>query len=123
MFPKRIRQTTPAELLVTWHDGHESTFRLQELRQQCPCAACKGESILWKSYGPAPLPVTTHGIFKIKEVQQVGQYAIHIAWGDGHNTGIYTYEYLRSICSCEECKSKRNQVDDHIARISDSSDN
>ncbi|HEY1266366.1 MAG TPA: gamma-butyrobetaine hydroxylase-like domain-containing protein [Candidatus Binatia bacterium] len=34
----------------------------------------------------------------------VGNYAIMFRWGDGHETGIYTFQYLRSLCPCEECK-------------------
>ncbi len=33
----------------------------------------------------------------------VGRYAYKIVWNDGHETGIYTLEYLRSLCQCPEC--------------------
>jgi DUF971 family protein len=42
---------------------------------------------------------------KILNVEQVGHYAIKIDWSDGHNTGIYSFEHLRKICSCAECKA------------------
>lgn len=34
---------------------------------------------------------------------QVGNYAIQITFSDGHFTGIFSYDYLRTICPCEEC--------------------
>jgi len=103
MSPTQIRQTSPTELLIRWDDGHESLFTLQYLREHCPCAMCKGETIMWKTYKPVTLPLVTPGMYELKGIQQVGYYAIQITWGDGHNTGIYTYEYLREICPCEEC--------------------
>ncbi len=40
-------------------------------------------------------------------VSLVGSYAIKIGWSDGHDTGIYTYEYLHSICPCDACERAR----------------
>ena len=36
-------------------------------------------------------------MYKIKDIQQVGNYAIQIHWSDGHNTGIYNWEYLKLL--------------------------
>jgi len=33
----------------------------------------------------------------------VGQYAIRLAWSDGHASGVYSYDYLRRICPCSKC--------------------
>jgi DUF971 family protein len=41
------------------------------------------------------------------EVKPVGKYAISFAWNDGHQHGIYSWEYLRDNCPCEECKARR----------------
>jgi hypothetical protein len=30
-------------------------------------------------------------------------------WGDGHHTGIYTYERLRATCQCDECRAVRGE--------------
>ena len=38
-------------------------------------------------------------------IEHVGQYAFKFSWNDKHDTGIYTYEFLRELCSCEECRS------------------
>jgi len=37
----------------------------------------------------------------------VGQYAIQLSFSDGHSTGIYSYEHLRTICPCAECTAQR----------------
>ena len=34
---------------------------------------------------------------------QVGNYAVQINFNDGHNTGIFSYEHLRTICPCSAC--------------------
>jgi len=34
---------------------------------------------------------------------QVGNYAIQISFNDGHSTGIFSYDYLRTQCPCKEC--------------------
>ena len=36
--------------------------------------------------------------------QRVGRYAYKIVWSDGHDTGIYTLEHLRSLCQCPQCQ-------------------
>ena len=43
---------------------------------------------------------------KMLNVEALGHYSIRIDWSDGHNTGIYSYDHLRKICSCAECKAK-----------------
>ncbi len=43
---------------------------------------------------------------KMMNIEQVGEYAIRIDWNDGHSTGIYSYDHLRNICPCAECRGK-----------------
>jgi DUF971 family protein len=44
----------------------------------------------------------------VKSIQQVGVYAIQIAWGDGHNTGIYTWDYLKQLSDDEANGTKHS---------------
>ncbi len=37
------------------------------------------------------------------EVTQVGKYALKFKWSDGHESGIYSWEYLRRMCRCAVC--------------------
>jgi DUF971 family protein len=41
------------------------------------------------------------------EITPVGRYAAQIRWDDGHATGIYSFEFLRSNCQCEACVPKQ----------------
>jgi DUF971 family protein len=44
---------------------------------------------------------------KMLNVEPVGNYALRIYWNDGHSSGIYSWEHLRNLCPCEECKAAR----------------
>lgn len=44
---------------------------------------------------------------KLAEISAVGNYAIQFRWEDGHSTGIYTFDYLRSLCPCPECAASK----------------
>jgi DUF971 family protein len=34
---------------------------------------------------------------ELRKLEQVGNYALSLGWGDGHDTGIYTYRFLREL--------------------------
>ena len=89
--PQRIERVGNTGLKVCWPDGHESHYDWKRLRAACPCAICRD---LTEKPQPA-LPL---------EIKPVGRYAMTIRWDDGHATGIFSYDYLRSLCACEECK-------------------
>lgn len=89
-------QVIGAELAIRWPDGKESYLPLEQLRRRCPCAACAGEPGLTKSVAAAGIELKSDS-FRLKGMQTVGGYAIQPTWEDGHGTGIYSWEYLRSI--------------------------
>ena len=35
---------------------------------------------------------------EIKDLTIVGRYALNFRWSDGHETGIYSFRYLRELC-------------------------
>lgn len=109
MRPLKIQKKDLSELLIMWNNGHESTYGLEQLRDWCPCAGCKGETVLMQSYVPPPADRSTPGRYILVGIQQVGSYAIQPTWGDGHTTGIYTWEYLVAHCSCQEHASLQAQ--------------
>ena len=41
------------------------------------------------------------------EVKPVGRYAINFVWSDGHDSGIYSYTFLREACPCVTCRGNR----------------
>lgn len=48
---------------------------------------------------------------KPERVELVGRYALQIFWNDSHSTGIYSFDYLRGLCPCMECKANRALMD------------
>jgi DUF971 family protein len=99
--PRRISQPAPHELKFTWPDSSECVLPLQRLRDECPCAGCKGETILGKHYAPLQRPTITPGMYELTRVTPVGNYALQFVWKDGHDSGIYTWEYLHLLCGAE----------------------
>ncbi len=89
------------ELAVKWDDGTEDFIALEKLRHACPCAGCKGEvDILGNLYKNPALPLTVKA-FELVKFMSVGGYAIQPLWADGHNTGLYSFEYLRRMASAK----------------------
>jgi DUF971 family protein len=85
------------ELAIKWVDGSESFIRLERLRRGCPCAACQGElDVLGRLHRGPPRPLTVRS-FVLDQVHRVGGYALQPVWADGHNTGLYTFDYLRRL--------------------------
>jgi DUF971 family protein len=84
------------QLAIRWNDDAESFFELELLRRSCPCAACGGEPDV---FAKKQLPLVNYSAnsFILKSFEPVGGYALQFRWGDGHNTGIYSFEYLRKL--------------------------
>ena len=81
-------------LNLTWNDKTISKIKINNLRYHCPCAICRTEKLEQsKSY----IPIYTKEQIQIDGIDAVGTYAISISWQDGHNTGIYDLNYLRSL--------------------------
>lgn len=90
------------QLILTWSDEHESLHNWETLRWACPCAWCAGE-------GGQPGMLQSRQSLTSEEttldnLQPVGRYGLTPIWEDGHKTGIYTFEKLRAMCECDECK-------------------
>ena len=64
------------------------------------------EDQLFRRRRPAPFQMFKPTL-KMLNVEAVGHYAIRIDWNDGHNTGIYSFDHLRKICPCAECKAAK----------------
>jgi DUF971 family protein len=89
------------ELAMKWADGTEHFIALEKLRRACPCAGCKGEvDILGNLYKNPEKPFAPNS-FELVKLTSVGGYAIQPVWADGHNTGIYSFEYLRRVAAAK----------------------
>ena len=94
-------QTIGHELAIKWDDGTEDFIPLEKLRRTCPCAGCKGEvDIMGNVYKNHEQPLTAKA-FELVKITSVGGYAIQPVWADRHNTGIYSFEYLRRVATAK----------------------
>jgi DUF971 family protein len=85
-----------AEIAIRWNDGRESYIRLEDLRRRCPCAQCAGEKdVLGQTYRSEVALVPAS--FRLLRCTMVGGYAIQPEWADHHQSGLYSFDYLRSI--------------------------
>jgi DUF971 family protein len=107
--PEHIAISKSKGITIDWKDGHASTYGLDYLRENCPCATCTG------AHGTPPTTKPASSAFqmykptlKMMSVEPVGNYAIRIVWSDGHSTGIYSFEHFRRICPCEECQKEHS---------------
>ncbi|OFX23342.1 MAG: hypothetical protein A2V77_00565 [Anaeromyxobacter sp. RBG_16_69_14] len=89
--PESIAVGEKGELVIVWSGGPRVAIPPVQLRDQCPCASCIEEGTGRKILDPAKIPADIRPL----EVTGVGNYAVKIAWSDGHDTGIYTWETLR----------------------------
>jgi DUF971 family protein len=104
----KVHVTSGAGVDITWADGHSSHYDFAYLREECPCATCNDERIRKAAFATAgPASAAALPMFKAKPRAQsattVGNYAIQISFTDGHATGIFSYDHLRSICPCAAC--------------------
>jgi DUF971 family protein len=90
-------QTIGQELAIKWEDGSESFVALEKLRRHCPCAGCKGETDVMGNVYKGPPQTLGARSFHLVRIANVGSYAIQPVWGDGHSTGIYSFDYLRRV--------------------------
>ena len=84
------------ELALVWSDGVENYFPLEKLRRHCPCAACGGEPDVM---GNVQRPHVSYGpqSFELRSFRFIGGYALQPTWNDGHDSGLYSFRYLRAL--------------------------
>ena len=91
--PREIKQEGDTGLRITWADNHVSNFTASALRRACPCAQCVNE---WTGQRVLQ-PESVSEELIINDLSLVGRYAINFRWSDGHDTGIYSFRYLREL--------------------------
>ena len=85
-------------ILFKWEDGFESYINLKILREKCPCANCEGEKDVFGNIYKGDNKPLNENSFLLNGIQPVGYYALRPYWKDGHHSGIYSFELLRSLC-------------------------
>lgn len=91
-------------LEITWNDDQVCQYPLAHLREACPCVECRGgHQFMGQEHEPDNLlKLTPKRSYQIDGIEMVGNYAIQPVWDDGHQTGIYTWDYLKRLCPAEE---------------------
>jgi len=94
-------------IFITWNDEHESVYPFSLLRNACPCAECRGHANMSPTPNPEvfSMPEEKSPRTTVEDVEGVGSYALTIYWQDGHQYGIYNWNYLRALCPCDQCRA------------------
>lgn len=91
--PLQILEESDSEISIKWSDGTETNYTAAQLRRACPCAGCKdewtGEKILKDS--------DVADDVSFKHISIVGRYALNFHFSDGHDTGIFSFSFLREL--------------------------
>lgn len=91
--PRQIIEDSDSEISIVWSDDAETKYNAAELRRNCPCASCvnewTGEKILRDESVPDNLDFS--------HISIVGRYALNFHFSDGHETGIFTFKFLREM--------------------------
>ncbi len=93
--PLQIRAPHGATLFeISWSDGAAHRIPNEILRGYCPCAGCQGHS--------GEIRFQEGRNSEIREIKPVGNYALSLTWGDAHDTGIYSFEFLHRLGELHE---------------------
>lgn len=85
-----------SELAIAFPDGVEVFLSFELLRRACPCASCQGEPDAMGRVIRPNAHIGEQG-YNLRRMEQVGGYALQLFWGDGHSTGIYSFDYLKRL--------------------------
>lgn len=116
----KVHVSSGAGVDINWSDGHNSHFEFSYLREQCPCAMCNDErekkaasqakDAKLENSVPSTNPKLDSPLLpmykpkvRASAAHAVGHYALQIDFNDGHTTGIYSFDLLRTICPCVDC--------------------
>jgi DUF971 family protein len=92
--PREIKQEGDDGLRITWADERVCHYTAAPLRRVCPCAQCVNE---WTGQRTLRAETISEEL-TIADLSIVGRYALNFRWSDGHETGIYSFKYLRELC-------------------------
>lgn len=97
--PLKIQRLPEEQTLrVEWANEHICEMPYDYLRRACPCAICNKD----RNEATKGLRVVTEetdrSSLQIDEISLVGTYAVKLAWSDGHDTGFYSFRFLRALC-------------------------
>jgi DUF971 family protein len=86
-------------LTIEWNDGRQCHYSFAGIRAVCPCVMCQGgHENMGRPADKLLLTKAQNKDLNLEAVSAVGSYAIQFSWNDGHDSGIYTWEYLYDAC-------------------------
>ncbi len=92
--PQNVRVLKDDRVLeLVWSPDDISRLPFQAIRQSCRCAACIDEFTGRQILDPNSVD---EGIFA-EDVSLTGNYAMKFRWSDKHDSGLFTWDHLRSI--------------------------
>ena len=91
-WPTELRVSKDRSALsVAFDSGVSGSIPAELMRVESPSAEVQGHSAAGKTLVAGKRRVT------IARVEPVGNYAVRIAFSDGHDTGLFTWSYLRKL--------------------------
>ncbi|MBN1514957.1 DUF971 domain-containing protein [Candidatus Sumerlaeota bacterium] len=96
---RSIEQIDAHTFGIEWTDGCRCRWRISHLRRNCPCANCVDE---WTGRTLLDKNKVDDNLMALG-IESVGRYALTVKFADGHNTGIFTFRYLRELCQNPGC--------------------
>ena len=91
--PTQIIEESSSRVLIKWSDDTETVYEASVLRRSCPCAGCVNE---WTGQKILDDKAVADDL-TFSNISLVGRYALTFQFSDGHDTGIFSFEYLRNL--------------------------
>jgi len=90
--PTEIRlKKEPRLLVISFDDGSIFEYTFEYLRVHSPSAEVKG-------HGPGQETLQTgKETVNITRIDPIGNYAVRLVFDDGHDTGLYNWQYLYEL--------------------------
>jgi DUF971 family protein len=95
--PSHIDLQRDKGLRLDWADGKSTFFPIEYLRKMSPSADSIAMRDELENNPLAILSSSSNAPLTALGAELVGNYAIRISFSDGHTTGIYSWDYLRSL--------------------------
>ena len=94
-------------LALAWESGEECCIEGSYLRLHSPSAEQAGEKDIFgrQSGGSSE---TNFSKVRLLDFHRIGNYAVRLRFSDGHSTGIYSWEILRSLADSYEQENRDN---------------
>ena len=108
-WPARLEfNAASATLNIAFDDGYEQTIPFELLRVESPSAETRGHSA-----ADRPPPPPGKKSVKVIAADPVGRYALRIRFDDGHDTGLYTWAWLRELA-----EERDERMSEYLKRLS-----